>query len=69
MYRKKRRCLGSADVQREIAQLSTEEALSFRALFADQAEQAKIMEEGIQGVLRLDQESKERDAVLLGTQG
>ena len=48
---KKRRCLGSADalnekVEREIAQLSTEEALRFQALFAQQAEKSKELEEG-----------------------
>ena len=42
---KKRRCLGSADalnevVEREIAQLSTEEARRFQVLFAEQAEKS-----------------------------
>ena len=56
-------------MEREISQLSMKEALGFQALFAKQAGQARILEEGTQGILRLEQEAYERDAVLLGTQG
>ena len=72
---KKRRCLGSADVlnevvEREIAQLSTEEARRFQALFAQQAEKSKNMEEGTLEILLLqEEEAYERDSVLLGSQG
>ena len=71
---KKRRCLGSAHVlnevvEREISQLSKEEALRFQALFAHQAERANVMDEGTLSILRLEEEANERDAVLLGTQG
>ena len=71
---KKRRCLGSADVlnevvEREIAQLSTEQALRFQALFAQQAEKSKKLEEGTLEILRLQQEAHERDSVLVGSQG
>ena len=68
---KKRRCLGSADVlneivEREIAQLSTEEALRFQALFA---EKSKDIEEGTLSILPMEEEAYERDSVLLGSQG
>ena len=72
---KKRRCLGSADVlnevvEREIAQLSTEETRRFQVLFAQQAEKSKNMEEGTLEILRLqEEEAYERDSVLLGSQG
>ena len=71
---KKRRCLGSAHVlnelvEREISQLSKEEALRFQALFAQQLEKANVMDEGTLSILRLEQEANERDAVLLGTRG
>ena len=73
---KKRRCLGSADalnevVEREIAQLSTEEARHFQVLFAQQAEKSKGMEDGTLSILRLQEEKEafERDSVLLGSQG
>ena len=73
---KKRRCLGSADVlnevvEREIAQLSTEEARRFQVLFAQQAEKSKGMEDGTLSILRLQEEEEafERDSVLLGSQG
>ena len=71
---KKWRCLGSAHVlnevvEREISQLSKEEALHFQALFAHQAERAKIMDGRTISILRLEEEANERDAVLLGTQG
>ena len=72
---KKRRCLGSADVlsevvEREIAQLSTEEARRFQASFAQQAEKSKNMEEGTLEILHLqEEEAYERDSVLLGSQG
>ena len=71
---KMRRCPGSAHVlnevvEREISQLSTEEALRFQALFAQQAEEANVTEMGTLKILRLEQEASERDAVFLGTQG
>ena len=72
---KKRRCLGSADalhemVGREIVHLSTEEALRFQAMFGQQAEKSKTMDEGTSEILRLqEQEAFERDSVLLGSQG
>ena len=71
---KKRRCLGSADVlnemvEREIAHLSTEEALRFQALFAEQAEKSKDIEEGTLSILRMEEEAYERDSVLLESQG
>ena len=50
--------------------LSTDEALRFQALFAQQAEKSKTMEEGNSEILRLqEQEAFERDSVLLGSQG
>ena len=72
---KKRRCLGSADVlnevvEREIAQLSAEEARRFQALFAKQAEKLKNLDEGTLDILRLqEEEAYERYSVLLGSQG
>ena len=68
-------CLGSADalheiVWREIANLSTEEALRFQTMFARQAEKSKNVDEGAAEILRLqEQEAFERDSVLLGSQG
>ena len=67
---KKRRCLGSADVlnevvEREIAQLSTEEALRFQVL----AEKSKDIEEGTLSILPMEEEAYERDSLLLGSQG
>ena len=58
---KKRRCLGSADalnetVEREIANLSTEEALRFQTMFAQQAEKSKNMDEGTAEILRLQEQ-------------
>ena len=69
---KERRCLGSTDalhevVEREIAQLSTEQA---RHLFAQQVEKSKTMDEGTSEIFRLpEQEAFERDSVLLDSQG
>ena len=56
-------------VEREIAQLSKEEALRFQAMFSQQVERAENVEMGTLEILRLEKEACERDAVLLGTQG
>ena len=71
---KKRRCLDSAQVlnevvEREIAQLSKEEALRFEALFSQQTERADDVEMGTLEILRLQQEAHDMDSVLLETQG
>ena len=56
----KRRCLGPADVLTEVVEreIPTEDRRSRR----------KLWKNGLQGILRLEQEAYERDAVLLGTQ-
>ena len=56
-------------MEREIAQLSMEEALRFQALFAKQAQKSKDMEDGTLSILRMEEEAHERDSVLLGSQG
>ena len=71
---KKRRCLDSAQVlnevvEREIAQLSKEEALRFQDMFSQHAERAEDVEMGTLEIPREEKEAYERDAVLLGTEG
>ena len=67
---KKRRCLGPADVltevvEREISQLSTEEACQASKLcLLNRWNRLKIMEEGAQGILRLEQEAYDRGRCL-----
>ena len=53
----------------EIAQLSMEEAPRFQALFAQQAEKSKDMEERTLSILCMEEEAHERDSVLLDRKG